>query len=121
MDVGNPSNFPRILELYSQDIVSHSFSDKQTLKGVYEVYKKYNHIIDPHSSIAYLGLKKILKNENGIFLETAHPAKFKSIVEKVIDKKINIPKSLQNSLNKNKQSLILSNKFHDLKQFLLSH
>ena len=132
MDVGNPSNFARILELYGhqvqkirKDINGISFTDQQTKSAIIEVYQKYDYILDPHSAVGYLGLKKYLRqnpNETrpGIFLQTAHPAKFLDLVQPLINKKVEIPQRLQKYLTKSKESIVLANKFADFKAFLLS-
>lgn len=132
MDVGNPSNFMRILELYDhqvkkirKDINGISFTDQQTKSAITEVYQKYDYILDPHSAVGYLGLKKYLRqnpNETrpGIFLQTAHPAKFLDLVQPLINKKVEIPQRLQKYLTKSKESIVLANKFADFKAFLLS-
>lgn len=135
MDVGNPSNFFRMLELYNndidamrKDIYGVSFTDEQTKVAIVDVYKKYVYILDPHGAVGYLGLKNYLdtgcpsslSKGSGIFLETAHPAKFLDVVQPLIREKIQIPQRLQKCLDKKKQSIVLSNKFEDLKAFLLS-
>ena len=130
MDVGNPSNFARILDMYNdnaenmrQDIWSAAFSDEQTKLAIQEVFRKYNYILDPHGAVGYLGLKQYMsqnnKKINGIFLETAHPFKFVDIVQNLINKKLQVPDRLKNYLDKNKRSIVLSNQFKDLKQYLL--
>lgn len=127
MDVGAPSNFDRILQLYKQnygsviqDIKGAWFSDKETKLAVLDVYERTGYIMDPHGAIGYLGLKKYLNKENqlGIFLETAHPAKFKDTVEKVLGNKIVIPNQLGKCLSKEKKSWIIENDFSALKNYL---
>ncbi len=132
MDVGNPSNFARIIDLYNQsyqeiknEIYSASFSDIDTIGAIKEVFSKYNYIIDPHGAVGYLALKKFLaeKNQkecNGVLLETAHPSKFADIVEKVLNKKIEIPDALQTCLVKRKKSIKISKEYEYLKNFVLS-
>ncbi len=131
MDVGNPSNLARIQDLYNNDvqkikteILSASFSDEETKMAIAEVYQKYGYILDPHGAIGYLGLKKIsLKsgpNNNGIFLETAHPTKFLDTVQNIVPQHIEIPERLQKCLSQKKHSIRLSNQFEDLKCYLLS-
>lgn len=132
MDVGNPSNLARIRELYDDDlsimndvIFSSSFSDKQTLEGISEVYEKYNYIIDPHGSVGYLSLKeyfrKVNKNDlHGLVLETAHPSKFKDIVEEQLGIKIELPERLKQSLNKEKKSVKISSEYSEFKDYFLS-
>ncbi len=132
MDVGNPSNFARILDLYGHnyqalkdDIYSRSFSDIDTISAIKEVFSKYNYMMDPHGAVGYLALKKFIEDTkqrefNGIFLETAHPSKFADIVEKVLNKKIQIPDILQACLIKKKKSVKISKEYQELKNFILS-
>jgi len=131
MDVGNPSNFARIMDLFKNDyskikdiIYSARFNDDETRSGIKDVYDKYNYTIDPHGAVGYLALKKYseennLTNYNGIILETAHPAKFKDDVEEVIGKEIEIPPLLQKCLQKEKHSVKISKEFSSLKSFLM--
>jgi threonine synthase len=131
MDVGNPSNFARILDLYRHDyeiikniIYSAGFNDDETREGIREVNNKFNYVIDPHGSVGYLALKKYagennLTGYNGIILETAHPAKFKDEVEGVLNRGIEIPQILKECLHKEKRSVKISKEFNDLKSFLL--
>lgn len=127
MDVGTPSNFARINELYhgdleamKKDVSSFGFSDEQTTVAIKEIYQKYNYIIDPHGAVAYLGAKKY-PSANAIILETAHPAKFADIVEPIINAKIPIPDRLKTALSKEKTSIKLSNDFAGFKHFLLDN
>jgi threonine synthase len=131
MDVGNPSNFSRITDLYGnsvkkflRDVSGFSFNDKQTKSIMVEVFNRSGYILDPHGAIGYLGLKNYLgtnkEKVNGVFLETAHPAKFIDVVEETIRKKIDLPEILQNALKKEKKSILMDNSFSDLKDFLLS-
>ncbi len=128
MDVGNPSNFARILEIFNhswaeirKNIVGFTFSDDETRKNMLQVYKNTGYILDPHGAVAYSGLKEYLKNNEaiGIFLETAHPAKFFETVEDTISQKINIPNPLQMSLSKEKLSISMENSFDEFKNILL--
>ncbi len=92
MDVGNPSNLQRIMHMYNRDLLimlgdieSLSVSDKQTIHRIAQVYKDFNYILDPHGAVAYEALKSNLKNyQTGIFLATADPFKFESVVRKAI-------------------------------------
>ena len=128
MDVGNPSNFVRILELYKfnlenirKEIESKSYNDEKTLETMREVYQNSDYILDPHGAIGYMGIKEFVKNHNkycGIFLETADPSKFTNIVNKAIEVNPPMPKRLEKCLDKKKESIILSNQFRDLKTFL---
>lgn len=129
MDVGNPSNFIRIQEMYDNDLnnfkndfSSHSFSDEETEKAILEIYKKSNYIAEPHGAVGYLGLKKELEskpNSLGIFLETAHPIKFSDSVEEILSVKLPIPKQIESVLGEDKKSIKIKN-YDDLKKFLLS-
>ena len=133
MDVGNPSNFVRILDLYNHDhnlikqkIFSASFSDEQTIEAIKEIKSNYNYIIDPHGAVGYLAMKKFIAVNNydqfnGVILETAHPAKFADIVENVLDQKIEIPERLQSCLTKKKSSIEISKDYLDFKNFILSN
>ena len=128
MDVGNPSNFVRILELYKfnlenirKEIESKSYNDEKTLETMREVYQNSDYILDPHGAIGYMGIKEFVKNHNkycGIFLETADPSKFTDIVNKAIEVNPPTPKRLEKCLDKKKESIVLSNQFNDLKTFL---
>ena len=129
MDVGNPSNFVRILNIYNDDfknlkkeLTAYKFSDKETILGIQELYHKSKYLLDPHGATAYLGLKKYLNNNPkgiGIFLETAHPIKFLDTVENALNKKINIPKHIL-KLKKKKKTKIGIKDYKQLKSFLLS-
>jgi len=128
MDVGNPSNFVRLLELYQNDwkkikseLTGYSFTDEQTKEAIRTVYSNFNYIMDPHGAVAYLGLKEYLKTNpgQGIFLETAHPAKFYDTVQKEISDELEIPERLKKSLKKDKKSILIGNNFSELKEFLL--
>jgi len=130
MDVGNPSNFARILALYDNDITkirediwAKSYSDESTRRTIYEVSNNYDYILDPHGAVAYLGLTEYLKDDKetpGIFLETAHPAKFMDVVEPMAKVPIKTPERLAECLKKPKKSIKISNTFEDLKTFLLN-
>jgi threonine synthase len=129
MDVGNPSNFVRIVSLFQNDyhlikkvLFSQSFSDDETRKAMKEVNKKYNYIIDPHGAVGCLALNEYIKSYPGdylsIILETAHPAKFLDEVENVIGKSIQMPDRLRVCLEKEKHSIKLSKDFNEFKSFL---
>ncbi len=128
MDVGDPSNLVRIQELYDhsfeaalKDISPYNFSDEETRGTIADVYSRTQYILDPHGAVAYLGLSAYMKEKNvtGIFLETAHPAKFYQTVEREIPVKVEIPQRLAKSLHLSKQSVEISNRPEDLKRFLL--
>ena len=129
MDVGDPSNFIRILNLYNDDfkklkkeLTAYKFSDKETILGIKRLYEKSKYVLDPHGATAYLGLKKYLLNnpkEIGVFLETAHPVKFLDTVENALNMKINIPKKILKLKKKNKSKIGIKD-YEQLKSFLLS-
>jgi len=127
MDVGNPSNFSRLTELYNndwktiiKDIVGYSFSDDETRQTILDVYHKHQYLLDPHGAVGYMGLKNHMKKQNGIgiFLETAHPAKFKEVVEPLVGK-IQVPERLSQYLKKDKQSIKMQNNYAALKELLV--
>ena len=127
MDVGNPSNFIRIQELYNNDLKafnidfsSYSFSDKETLEAMKTIYKNSGYVAEPHGAVGYLGLKKELLNfpeAIGVFLETAHPIKFLDVVEPALKIKLPIPQQIESVLNKEKKSVKIKT-YSDLKAFL---
>ena len=129
MDVGDPSNFIRILSLYDDDfkklkkeLTAYKFSDEETILGIKRLYEKSKYVLDPHGATAYLGLKKYLLNnpkEIGVFLETAHPVKFLDTVENALNMKINIPKKILKLKKKNKSKIGIKD-YEQLKNFLLS-
>ena len=128
MDVGNPSNFIRIQELFQNEfgelkkhLSSYSFNDEATKDAIKEVYENNGYVMDPHGAVGYLGLNSFLKENpeyHGTFLETAHPVKFLETVENVIGKKLEIPISIRSILQKKKQSIEIGN-YSDLKDFLM--
>jgi threonine synthase len=127
MDVGNPSNFVRIQEMYnndlnefSKDFSSYSFSDEETKIEMQNIFSNTSYIAEPHGAVGYLGLKKELATNPdsiGVFLETAHPIKFLDIVEPVLNIKLEIPKQIESVLGKEKIKLKIKN-YSDLKQYL---
>ncbi len=131
MDVGNPSNFMRILDMYNgdwelikEDIKGYSYSDEQTSQCIQRVYEKYNYLICPHTAVGYLAMEDFLKNKNekanAIVLSTAHPVKFGEVVEPLINKKIEIPERLEKMLGTEKNSIPMSKSFEDFKLWLLN-
>jgi len=127
MDVGNPSNFIRIQELYHNDLnefekdfSSYSFSDAETEITIKDIYSRTKYIAEPHGTVGYLGLKKEMQkqpNSIGVFLETAHPIKFLDIVEPLLDLQLPIPKQIESVLNKEKVSIKIKT-YEELKDFL---
>jgi threonine synthase len=130
MDVGNPSNFSRMLDLFNHDyealhavIKGYSFSDEETRAAMRHVYATTQYMLDPHGAIGYLGLKKYLltdtSNAVGVFLETAHPAKFKDVVEETLAQQVEIPAGLQKFLTQAKRSIRMERDFTSFKEYLL--
>lgn len=130
MDVGNPSNFARMLELFGftwnnmkKNITGYSFTDSQTLAALQDIYQEFNYITDPHSAVAYLGLKSYLQSQNsgyiGIFLETAHPSKFKDTIDKALSIDLPIHHRLQSLAQKDSQKICLANDYANFLEFLL--
>lgn len=127
MDVGNPSNFIRIqemynndLELFKKDFSSYSYTDAATLEAIKSIYKTDGYIAEPHGAVGYLGLKEELKknsNAIGIFLETAHPIKFLDVVEPALNIQLPIPTQIASVLNKEKVSTKIKT-YEELKAFL---
>ena len=127
MDVGNPSNFIRIKELFNNDLKalksafsSYSFTDDETRETMKSIYKNSAYVADPHGAVGYLGLKKygLKENEFGVFLETAHPVKFLDVVESTLPVKVEIPEQIQKIIN-NKKVAIKASNYADLKAFLM--
>lgn len=130
MDVGAPSNFARMLELYGHDVEkmradvwSIGCTDAQTREMIKEVYEKCNYILDPHGAVGYWGLKQYraanAEQCAGIFFETAHPAKFPETVEEVLGVKVDVPERMRDYISKEKQAVLLPNDFVNFKAFLL--
>ena len=127
MDVGDPSNFARVLDLYQEsheaicrDISGTTYTDEQIRETVKTTYQQTGYLLDPHGACGFRALKEGLKEgEVGVFLETAHPAKFLETVEDIIADKVTIPAKLQEFMKGEKQSLPLSKEFADFKAYLL--
>ena len=126
MDVGNPSNFIRIQELFHNNLSSlkksfssFSFSDDETKIMMKSIHDKFNYISEPHGAIGYLGLKKygLKTNEFGVFLETAHPVKFLEVVEETLSVNVEIPHKIKQVMSKEKVATSVSN-YQELKMFL---
>ena len=126
MDVGNPSNFIRIQELFNKNLSSlkklfssYSFSDDETKIMMKSIHDKFNYISEPHGAIGYLGLKKygLKTNEFGVFLETAHPVKFLEVVEETLKVDVAIPSQIKQVMSKEKVATSVSN-YQELKMFL---
>jgi threonine synthase len=128
MDVGSPSNFDRILDLYSysheaisSDISGYRFSDGEIESVIKRVHKESGYLLDPHGACAYLALKESKRaGETGIFLATAHPAKFKESVERCIGEEIEIPEELAAFMKKNRETIQLPSDFGSFRKALIN-
>ncbi|MDO7173574.1 threonine synthase [Mariniflexile sp. AS56] len=128
MDVGAPSNFIRIQEIYKnnfsslkENLSSYSFSDEETKAAMLEIFENYKYVADPHGAVGYLGCKAYLKenaNAHCVFLETAHPTKFLDVVEAVIKEEQPLPEQIQSVMGREKESVVIST-YDDLKSYLL--
>jgi len=129
MDVGNPSNFIRILEIFhhqfpdlAKNLSSYSISDEETMATIKEVYERSKYLLDPHGAVGYLSLKRFLEKHpgrKGVFLETAHPVKFPDAVEEATGANINIPSSLSSIMKAEKKSVKMNVSYELFKNFLL--
>ena len=127
MDVGAPSNFDRILDLYhgehvsiATDISGNTYNDDEIRTTIRETYERTGYLLDPHGACAYSALKERKKGDDkGIFLATVHPAKFKEVVENCIGKTIEIPERLSEFMRRQKQSIFLPNDFDRFKEMLI--
>ena len=128
MDVGNPSNFPRILSLFGNDhdsickVLSGFWcDDDSTRKAIVELNELYGYQADPHGAVGYLGLKEFMNEADctGIFLETAHPVKFRDEVEDVTGRKVKIPGEITRLLDLKKESVRISADYEELKEVLM--
>jgi threonine synthase len=135
MDVGDPSNFARILNLYSQNgalssedthaaitslISGATYSDDQIRETMRQCYKETKYILDPHGACGYQALVDGLKpGEVGVFCETAHPAKFKEKVDDILGIDVEIPARLAAFMKGQKQSVPMTKDFADFKSYLM--
>lgn len=130
MDVGDPSNFVRILALFQNEyqsltniFSSVSITDAETKQAIQEVFTNHQYLMDPHGAVGFVALQKYLQahpHEKGIFVETAHPVKFFDVVEPIINEKIAIPPAIQSIMHKTKQAIPIGAQYEDLQAFLLS-
>ena len=128
MDVGNPSNFIRIQNLFDnnfdalkQQFSSYAFNDDETRVALKALYEKYNYIADPHGAVGYLGLQEYMQenpNAYGVFLETAHPIKFRDSVEETLGVTLDIPPQIQHILDKTPEKTSLKG-YEAFKEYLL--
>lgn len=127
MDVGDPSNFARIYDLFNGDhdkicslVSGATYDDNQIKETIKACYKSTGYILDPHGACGYRALQEGLKNgETGVFLETAHPAKFKDTVEPIIQTEVEIPERLAAFMKGTKQSVQMSKDFAAFKNYLM--
>ena len=135
MDVGDPSNFARIVNLYSENgrltpeethrritslISGATYSDEQIRETMRRCYQATGYVLDPHGACGYRALEEQLKpGEVGVFCETAHPAKFKEKVDEILGIDVEIPERLQAFMKGQKQSVAMTKEFEDFKQYLL--
>ena len=137
MDVGDPSNFARIEYLHEgshEEIRNHlwgaSFTDEETRSAIHEIYQESGYLMDPHTAVGYLALRKYRETAGGYFgdgdttpyvvLATAHPAKFRDVIEPVIGEEIPLPDRLRESMEKEKQSVRMQNNYDKLKDWLIT-
>jgi threonine synthase len=129
MDVGNPSNFIRILEIFhhqfpelKKNLSSFSISDEETIVTIKRVFNQFDYILDPHGAVGFLSLEKYLRdhpNKKGVFLETAHPVKFPEAVERATGKKVNVPSTIISIMGSEKKSTKMTASYELFKNFLL--
>lgn len=128
MDVGDPSNFARVLDLYGHsheaiknDISGCTYTDEQISETLLDCYRKHGYLLDPHGAVGYRALFEYLESDEvGVFLETAHPAKFKDTVDRILGEEISIPEKLQAFMKGTKQSINLPKDFASFKAFLMN-
>jgi threonine synthase len=128
MDVGAPSNFERVQSLYNsdltalrQDIVGFAYDDSQVIAEIGHVYREHGYVLDPHSAIAWLALQDRLADQpdaRGVFLATAHPAKFREVVEPAIDRRIELPHALAEAIARPRHSISMPADYNALEDFL---
>ena len=127
MDVGNPSNTGRLfafydndLERFRQDLEGADFTDQKARAAIKEVYSKFGYLMDPHGAFAYLGLKQFLPADKfGVFVETAHPAKFTEEMESILGEKPELPDRLAAYAKREKVAIPARSDYDEFKQFLL--
>lgn len=128
MDVGDPSNFARVLDLYQhsheaicKEISGCTYTDEQIAETIATTYTQTGYLLDPHGAVAYRSLEELLEPyETGIFLETAHPAKFKSTVDSIINEETDIPDKLAAFLNGDKCTVKMTSGFTAFKKYLMN-
>ncbi len=128
MDVGAPSNFERVQSLYNsdlaalrRDIVGFAYEDSTVIAEIGRVYREHGYLLDPHSAIAWLALQERiadLPNARGVFLATAHPAKFREVVEPAIGRRIELPRALADAISRPRHSISMPADYTALEEFL---
>ena len=128
MDVGDPNNFVRILEIFEENVSelkrilsAYSITDDETRATIKKIYKQYHYLLDPHGAVGYLSLERYLEKnpeQKGFFVETAHPVKFYDVVEPVIKEKIPLPLSVEEIIDKDKVATRMDVDYTFLKEFL---
>lgn len=129
MDVGNPSNFIRILELFRHEfpllkekLSPAMITDEETLSTIRSVYQQHHYLTDPHGAVGYLALQRYLKEhpgQKGIFLETAHPVKFPDAVMEATGQQVTLPFSVESLMKQDKKSILMKPDMAELKEYLL--
>lgn len=130
MDVGDPSNFVRIMNIFSQShpglakmMSSYSIADLETEHTIAKVYEQFQYLLDPHGAVAYAALEKYQEQHpgaKGIILETAHPVKFPGSVEKIIGRSLDYPPQVERIRHREKKSTLIAPDYQQVKDFLLS-
>jgi threonine synthase len=129
MDVGDPSNFARISQMYGnalealqQDITGYSYTDQMVRSTILEVYRQHGYLLDPHGAIGFRALRDYLAIHSGagFFIETAHPAKFTEVVQDVIGEPVALPDTLARFCQGRKSAELLPARFEAFRDFLMS-
>lgn len=130
MDVGDPSNFIRVLALFHDEfeslkkmMSSESITDEETGTAIGSLFREFGYVADPHGAVGWLALKRWLENhpdQEGIFLETAHPVKFPDAVQKFTGKPVEIPDSIRNLFNKKKNALLMEADYGTFREILMT-
>jgi threonine synthase len=128
MDVGAPSNFERMQAMYGgdvaalrRDVVGSAYSDEQVVAEIRRVHRRHGYILDPHSAIAWLALQDVLERDresSGVFIATAHPAKFREVVEPAIGEDVPLPAVLADAVSRPRHSLSMAADYAELARFL---
>jgi threonine synthase len=129
MDVGDPSNWVRILWLYrdspadlGRDLLGSAHTDVETLEAIRDLHRRTGYVLDPHSAVAYLGARRGLRSLGGradaVFLSTAHPGKFRETVERAIGARIELPSTLARALDQPEHFHSIPADYRALKEYL---